>query len=308
MWAQKLIGAASFSLVDVPEEDFDQGTPDQVLIEVLAGGICGSDLPLFKGVTPLNRPSLAGTPGYPLHEVVGRVVRSQSGRLAADMRVVGWAPRLNGICEKLVVSATDVQEYDAALPPTTAVLLQPLACVLGALAQVRDRTPASAAVIGQGPIGILFSHVLKSFGVRCVIGVDPVDRTDVAGRSAWMTSSMIVRGPGWPALLMRSAQSSLWRPWATRRTPLRTRSTQLPTADVSCTLVFQIRRSIRFLCIASSGRMRRSGPAIRRISRRRYGQRAHIWPSIQNSVRSMWRMSSPRSTRSRRLSWLPCLA
>jgi len=180
MWAQSLTGAGSFSLIDVPDADFDPVTPDQVIIEVLAGGICGSDLPLFKGVKPLNSAALVGTPGYPLHEVVGCVTWSQSGRMSPGMRVVGWARRMNGMCEKLVVSAADIQEYDAALPPTTAVLLQPLACVLSALAQVRGTPPASAAVIGQGPIGILFSHVLKSFGVRRVIGVDPVDRTDVA--------------------------------------------------------------------------------------------------------------------------------
>jgi L-iditol 2-dehydrogenase len=180
MWAQTLTGPGSFSLVEVPDAGFDSDNIDQVLIEVLAGGICGSDLPLFRGITPLNRASLVGAPGYPLHEVVGRVARSHSGRQTPGAYVVGWAPRLNGLCEKLVVSATDVLEYDAAVPPTTAVLLQPLACVLAAVAQVRDRIPLSAAVIGQGPIGILFSHVLKSLGVRRVIGVDPVDRADVA--------------------------------------------------------------------------------------------------------------------------------
>ncbi len=180
MWAQTLTGAGSFSLVEVPDASCDPANRDQVLIEVLAGGICGSDLPLFRGVTPLNRESLVGAPGYPLHEVVGRVARSRGGRQTLGACVVGWAPRLNGLCEKLVVSATDVLEYDAALAPTTAVLLQPLACVLAAAAQVRDRIPVSAAVIGQGPIGILFSHVLKSLGVRRVIGVDPVDRADVA--------------------------------------------------------------------------------------------------------------------------------
>jgi L-iditol 2-dehydrogenase len=179
MWAQTLTAAGSFALAEVAEEDFDPAAGDQVLIEVLAGGICGSDLPLFRGGTPIGRAALVGAPGYPLHEVVGRVVRAQSGRYAPGSLVVGWAPRLNGLREKLVVSAADVQEYDTTLPPTTAVLLQPLACVLAAVAEVRD-VPASAAVIGQGPIGILFSHVLKSLGAGRVIGVDPVDRTDVA--------------------------------------------------------------------------------------------------------------------------------
>jgi L-iditol 2-dehydrogenase len=180
MWAQTLVSPRSFSLGDVPDADLDPGSQGQVLIEVLAGGICGSDLPLFKGLAPLRLEALAGVPGYPLHEVVGRVLKSDDDRLAPGTHVVGWAMGLNGLAEKLVVLADDVQEYDRRLSPTTAVLLQPLACVLSALTQLRGWVPDSAAVIGQGPIGVLFSHALKSLGVRHVIGVDPVDRSDVA--------------------------------------------------------------------------------------------------------------------------------
>lgn len=50
---------------------------------------------------------------------------------------------------------------------------------------VLDQLPGvegvDAAVIGQGPIGLLFSHVLKNRGTRHVTGVDTVDRSDMAG-------------------------------------------------------------------------------------------------------------------------------
>ena len=62
MWAQPLTSPGSFSLVEVPDAGLDSGDTDHVLIEVLAGGICGSDLPLFRGITPLNRASLVGAP------------------------------------------------------------------------------------------------------------------------------------------------------------------------------------------------------------------------------------------------------
>jgi L-iditol 2-dehydrogenase len=59
-------------------------------------------------------------------------------------------------------------------------MLQPLACVLYAVEQLGDVSGQTAGVIGQGPIGLLFSHVLKARGAARVIGVDPVDRGDVA--------------------------------------------------------------------------------------------------------------------------------
>lgn len=181
MWAQTLTAAGLFSLIDVPDADIGAGSQSQALIELVAGGICGSDLPLFRGVRPSRPAVVAGAPGYPLHEIVGRVLKSDDDRLIPGTQVVGWADALNGLCEKLVVAVDDVQEYDSGLSPTTAVMLQPLACVLSALAQLRDRIPDSACVIGLGPIGVLFCHALKSLGVSRVIGVDPVDRTDVAG-------------------------------------------------------------------------------------------------------------------------------
>ncbi|MFN7197540.1 MAG: SWIB/MDM2 domain-containing protein, partial [Hylemonella sp.] len=42
--------------------------------------------------------------------------------------------------------------YDPALPATTAVMLQPLACVLYAVEQLGDVRGRTVAVVGQGPL------------------------------------------------------------------------------------------------------------------------------------------------------------
>jgi L-iditol 2-dehydrogenase len=80
----------------------------------------------------------------------------------------------------VVTAGAGVREYDPALPPVTAVLLQPLACVLDALAFVPDVRGARVAVLGLGPIGLLFTHALKARGAGHVVGVDLVDRRDLA--------------------------------------------------------------------------------------------------------------------------------
>jgi len=179
MWAYTLMAPATFSQQEVPEPHFDDAVADRVLLRALAGGICGSDLPLFRGLPPLQA-AHAGAPGYPMHEIVGEVERSTAPGLGLGERVVGWVSGMDGQRERLVVAANDVQAYDPTLPPTTAVLLQPLACVLSALAPLRGAPPRTAAVLGLGPIGVLFAHALKAWGVSEIVGVDRVDRRDVA--------------------------------------------------------------------------------------------------------------------------------
>jgi L-iditol 2-dehydrogenase len=75
-----------------------------------------------------------------------------------------------------------------------ATVIQPLACVLFTVDLLDDVEGKQVAVIGQGPLGVLFSHVLKAFGAAHVTGVDLIDRSDVAAefgvdRAVWNSSS-----------------------------------------------------------------------------------------------------------------------
>lgn len=184
MWALQLVAPAEFAAVEAPaptDEDLAEG---EVLLRVLAGGICGSDLPAFKGmVSPhleTKAPGAVGIPGFPLHEVVGEVLASRHRDHEPGQRVVGWDTGFAALAERTVTKGSDLAPYDPGLLPEQAVMLQPLACVLYAVAQVPRVKGARAAVLGQGPIGLLFSHVLKTTGAAWVIGVDRVDRSDVA--------------------------------------------------------------------------------------------------------------------------------
>src|SRR4051812_20965247 len=147
MWAYTLTAPATLTRQEVPEPGVDDAASGGLLVRALAGGICGSDLPLFRGLPPPQIAARAGAPGYPLHEIVGEVERSSVPGLVPGERVVGWVSGMDGLREKLVLRADDVQAYDPALLPTTAVLLQPLACVLSALTPLRRATPHVAAVV-----------------------------------------------------------------------------------------------------------------------------------------------------------------
>jgi threonine dehydrogenase-like Zn-dependent dehydrogenase len=157
----------------------------QVLLRFLAAGICGSDIPGFRGVRgkiPGDRGVCAAEmDGFPVHEIVGEVIASGHPDHHAGDRVVGWASGFDGLMERVVADGNGLAPYDSALDPQHAVGLQPLACVLYALEQLPDLDGLHVAVIGQGSIGLLISYAAKAKGAAHVTGVDPIDR-DVVGK------------------------------------------------------------------------------------------------------------------------------
>lgn len=186
MWAQTLRAPFRFEQVEVPAPDPAALAAGHVLLAPRAGAICGSDLPNCRGSLwphPAAEDGWGATraPGFPMHEIVGEVVASRHPAHSPGDLVVGWASMFDGIAELVVTDGEGLAPYDTALPPTTAVMLQPLACVVYAVEQLGDVTGQAVAVIGQGPIGLLFASVLRARGAARVTGVDPVDRSDVAG-------------------------------------------------------------------------------------------------------------------------------
>ncbi|TNM50851.1 zinc-binding dehydrogenase [Nocardioides albidus] len=185
MYAQQLVAPRTFAEVQAPRLGSDHLADGEVLLRVLAGAICGSDLPVFNGVRTLKQrdDAVAGhEPGSPMHEVVGEVVASRDERHRVGDLVVGWGSRLNALAELAISLGDDLLGYDDRLSPEHAVMLQPLACVLYAVDQVGDVAGARTAVLGQGPMGLLFNHVLRSSGAREVVGVDLIDRTAIGTR------------------------------------------------------------------------------------------------------------------------------
>jgi L-iditol 2-dehydrogenase len=179
MWAMQLVAPCTFAEVDIPaplEQDLHDG---EVLLEVLAGGVCGSDLPTFRGNASRSEVG-PPPPGASLHEVVGRVIGSRDQRHEVGSRVVGWATHFDALAERIVATGDDLAPATTALAPELEVMLQPLACVLYAVEQLPKVRDARAAVFGLGPIGLLFAHVLRSAGAASVLGVDAVDRSALA--------------------------------------------------------------------------------------------------------------------------------
>lgn len=168
-------------------EEFAEPVPadGEVLLDVELAGICGSDLHAYRGHPgPRVPPLVLG------HEVVGRVdgqswaVYPLTGcgacaRCAAgeDNLCDGW--RLIGIhrqgvfAERVAVPRRSLVELPAGLDLRRAVLAEPLACCVGALAPYDLERGSRVVVFGCGPIGLLTVYLAARAGAQ-VTAVDPV--------------------------------------------------------------------------------------------------------------------------------------
>lgn len=182
MWAYALVGPRTFVRQEVPAPAAENLQEGQVLLRPVVGGICGSDLPGFSGhQTPARdgvRLDACLLPGFPLHEILGDVVASRATGLPEGSRVVGWG--WNALAEYVVGNSFELTTVEPDWDPAVAIMIQPLACVLYAVDQLERLDSAHAAVLGLGPIGLLFSHVLKHSGAGRITGVDVVDRSGEA--------------------------------------------------------------------------------------------------------------------------------
>ena len=184
MWSYRIIAPYLVERTSIADKTPEQLADGQVLLQFLAAGVCGSDLPAFRGAKGRlpgdDGRSAAEKAGFPIHEVAGEVIASRHPRHRAGDRVVGWASGFDGLMERVISDGNGLAPYDPALTPAQAIGLQPLACVLYACEQLPDLAGRRVAIIGQGSIGLLFSYVAKAAGARRVTGVDPVDRENLA--------------------------------------------------------------------------------------------------------------------------------
>lgn len=181
MRAARLQTVGHVVVVDVDEPSL---ADDEVLIEVQAAGVCGSDVHAFHGRHPGRRPPmLLG------HEVAGRVLRtgSAANRFAPGDIVTVLPQIFCGVCRYCVEghahlcssrrtpggagwSGTFVERFTApenvvypappGLTAATAVIAEPLAVVLHACDLLPGSDASRTLVVGGGTIGALAAAVL----------------------------------------------------------------------------------------------------------------------------------------------------
>jgi len=179
---------------DVPDPT---PAPDEVLIEVEACGVCGSDVQIIN--VPPGHPS---TPPVIIgHEFVGwvraagslvfdaaigaRVVvdpdpkcgacdSCRAGRPANCVNIVALGVHRDGALARYVTApANSVYPISPDIPAELAALVEPLACVVNGTNRAAIRPGESAVVFGAGAIGCLFIAVLRASGAARIVAVEP---------------------------------------------------------------------------------------------------------------------------------------
>ncbi len=165
--------------------------PGEILVELIACGICGTDVakvydPYFK------KPQKIG------HELVGTILQSNSSQFALGQRVAvahhapdpeshyakrGSAPMdpvfknsnidPGGFADFIRVPATlvpfTVVPVPDHVPDLRAIFMEPLACCLRALDRVSIAEGDTALIVGAGAVGILFLPLLRDARVKSLV-------------------------------------------------------------------------------------------------------------------------------------------
>lgn len=190
MKAAQIAQPGEMKIIDMPCPD---PAPDEVLIRVMASGICGTDVHIFRGEY------LGGYPVIPGHEFSGTVeaVGSRVTRFAPGDRV---AVEPNIACDNCEACLNNRQnfclnwqavgvtrpggmaQYTTApekavfnigdLPFEAGAFVEPLSCVLHGLERLGPDLADTVAILGAGPIGMLLLQGIRAQGASRVTVVD----------------------------------------------------------------------------------------------------------------------------------------
>ena len=180
-------------------------TPGEVLLKVLACGVCGSDLNAWRGVPGLEYPLPPGAPG---HEVWGEVAVDDSGTLEVGRMVTGLVQ--NGYAQYALATATELLP----VPPhfgDTLLLGEPLACAANVVRRARHQPGEPVAVVGFGYLAALVVQLLfpdragrwlaisrrpESRDLALALGADAAYPFDAVPDALWDSVPLVIEAAG----------------------------------------------------------------------------------------------------------------
>jgi D-arabinitol dehydrogenase (NADP+) len=167
--------------------------PGEVLIEVMACGICGTDIHIFRGEYIGAYPIIPGHEFSGIVEEVGEgVTRFKRGdHVAVEPNIacnncynclhnrqnfcLNWeavgVTRPGAMAH--YVLAPEENTFDiGSLPFEAGALMEPLSCIIHGLQELDISLADRIAVLGAGPIGLLMIQLIRHMGAVEVIAVD----------------------------------------------------------------------------------------------------------------------------------------
>ncbi|MDW8073632.1 MAG: alcohol dehydrogenase catalytic domain-containing protein [Nitrososphaerota archaeon] len=189
-----LVGEKGYVVADL---DLPAPGPGEVLVKMLACGLCGTDVEKLEGRYKGSKPVIGheaaglvaavgeGVTGLRVGELVVPHHHVNCGKcyyclkdsptMCPSYREYNFIP--GGFSEYFIVPRYIVEKGGIHKPlqdidPLHACLTEPTACILRALDRASAHNPESYAVIGLGAIGLTFIQILKWRGIERIVGLD----------------------------------------------------------------------------------------------------------------------------------------
>lgn len=175
-----LRGPEAFAIEEVDRPSIG---PDEVLVRVVASGVCASELETWVGGPPDGE---VRCPGHEVSGVVAEVGADASG-LAVGDRVGVWVTE-RGFAEYVAVRASYC--FPAGDGPLDEALAEPIACAANAVEAADVRLGDDVLVIGSGFMGNLVQSMTALRGVRQLIVADA--RVDALERARTLGATRVV--------------------------------------------------------------------------------------------------------------------
>ena len=163
--------------------------PALVTVKLEIACLCGSDSPFFNydfevlADNPLrpyqNRVDYSNpyplNPGLSLHVCVGTIVETASDRFRVGQRVLALPYDQHGFFEFLALPEDRIFELpETDVPKEELLMCQPLGTILYGLRKLAAIEGKRFAIIGQGPIGLMMTQLLKRRGAREIIAIEKI--------------------------------------------------------------------------------------------------------------------------------------
>ena len=157
---------------DVPTPVPQEG---EVLVQCRYVALCGTNMGPYLYDGRWANPAIPRPPGWLGHENIGIIVRSRAAEWPEGTPVLAHPSDYNGFAEYIRSQPAGLARLPDNLPDLAAMIVaQPLATVLRAMARTGPVINQRCAVVGQGPMGLIFTHLLRRMGASQVIGIDRV--------------------------------------------------------------------------------------------------------------------------------------
>lgn len=191
MKAGRIPAPETIEIVEVerPDVTLSKKNPEElqgkVLVRTVKAAICGSDHPYFLGDGEWVTYPLA--PGLSLHESIGVIEKSWSDGCREGDLALALPVASNAFAEYFLAGADSVVPLPAGRPREHLLMAQPLGTVIYCLRKLGHWFNAEVAIIGQGPMGLLFTGMLRNMGARQIIAIDRYENRLHAARQMGAT-------------------------------------------------------------------------------------------------------------------------